>query len=550
MTDADHLQILRPLGADRTAFVGRDTSGRGGGRLVVVDRVTRSWPASGERAALLRRAHALAAVELPRVVAVRDVIERGDDVLVVSDYVDGEWLSDVLALKKSPPPLELLLRVLLDVLQGLTALHDLGDGRDPPLGVVHGGVSPSSILVGDDGLARVAHACRLAHVLADERYVAPEIRRGEVAIDPRTDVYAVGVMLSDALVDAPAEKKWAEPLGEVAWRGCRVELADRWPTARAMAAEVRRRVGGKIASAEDVGSFVRAHFGPHMRARRAALDVIDEMPPSTPHPPPSSGEVVSLSDVELLPSSTPALPPLPPANPPPRRPGVHSVPAQPAAAPLPVPSAPPVRAPASVLEPLAATTGAAAIAPPAPPVPAKPAGPPPVVALEDAYRRKMPTVPVIDRPPRASVGWSVLVALGVVAAFTSGLVLGRRTAPAADPPPQAACAPLPSPAAEATTAPAAAAMSMPSAAPSAVETPASEPTTLAVPTPLVASGRVVTSTPPAPRPAPAPAPAPAPRHAASAGRAHVPRPAPRPEATTPAAPSPRPASTGYVPSEL
>ena len=106
MGDAERYQILRPLGSDGATFAGRDTAPSAGGRLVVLERVTGAAPKPDERAAAVRRVRALMALSNPRIVHVRDVVERETEVLAVADFADGEWLSAVCAQppRASEPP--------------------------------------------------------------------------------------------------------------------------------------------------------------------------------------------------------------------------------------------------------------------------------------------------------------------------------------------------------------------------------------------------------------------------------------------------------------
>jgi eukaryotic-like serine/threonine-protein kinase len=288
------LQIIQPLGGDRGVLVAADVS-TGSRRLVLIERVTRTSPVPAARTELLRRGRALKALEHPKVVRVRDVFERDGDVLVLSDFVDGEWLASLMMMQPRPP-LEVMLRLVVDVLEGLGALHDLRDENDQPIGFVHGGIAPDTVLVADDGVAEIARACRLPRPGSNERYVPPELWRGGTPAEPRADIYAAGAILRDILADAPADAKWAEPLTEIAWRACAVEPEDRWPSAAAMATTVRRIAGSRMATASVVADFVRRHFGARIRARRAALESADESAP------PSSGEPISLgpSDMEVV----------------------------------------------------------------------------------------------------------------------------------------------------------------------------------------------------------------------------------------------------------
>src|SRR3984957_17754089 len=311
MGDPERFEIVRPLGADAAGFVARATSIKPP-RLVVLERATRGAP-SAERARIVQRCKALVALEHPKVVPIREVVEREGEVLVVCDYVDGEWLSALMAVDPRPP-VEVLLRIMLDVLEGLAALHDLRDDRGQPLKLVHGALSPESVLVADDGVAEIARPFSVAPQKPD-RFVAPELRRGEAPNDVRADVYSAGAILREILGGAAAEAKWAEQLTDIAWRACSVDPENRWPSAASMATTLRRIAGSKLASSDDLAKYLRRYFGNRMNARRTALEMLDESPISSG--PISSGEPISVRASEMVVIDPPSAPTLIESRPPP-----------------------------------------------------------------------------------------------------------------------------------------------------------------------------------------------------------------------------------------
>ncbi len=72
------------------------------------------------------------------------------------EYVDGEKLAALWGTDRIP--LEIALRVIVDVLSGVATLHNLRDARQQPLKLAHGELSPSTIVFGLDGVARLLHA--------------------------------------------------------------------------------------------------------------------------------------------------------------------------------------------------------------------------------------------------------------------------------------------------------------------------------------------------------------------------------------------------------
>ncbi len=149
-----------------------------------------------------REAAALAALSHPSIVA---VIDRGliDGMYyLVMEYVCGRTLryyikNELLSVERS-------VAVAIQVCQALEAAHAEG--------IVHRDIKPGNILVQDDGSVKVAdfgivHMIeRQDHTeqerrsrLGTAKYMAPEQRGTGEVIDPRADVYALGVTLHEML---------------------------------------------------------------------------------------------------------------------------------------------------------------------------------------------------------------------------------------------------------------------------------------------------------------------------------------------------------------
>jgi serine/threonine protein kinase len=148
-------------------------------------------------AALIREARCLAKNWHPNIARVRHVDILREDLTVATELVDGATLADLLtaaaqraagggsagAAKVAPGdpvlPLPVLVRILVDVVTGLSGLHGLRDDKGAPLGAIHGALSPANILVGKDGVARLLNALRprplrLAAGTEAVGYAAPE----------------------------------------------------------------------------------------------------------------------------------------------------------------------------------------------------------------------------------------------------------------------------------------------------------------------------------------------------------------------------------------
>jgi serine/threonine-protein kinase len=161
---------------------------------------------------LAQEARLNSAISHPNVVSIFDVLEQDGELMLVMDYVNGETLAQLLRQARkqgTQVPVSVVRRMLNDVLHGLHAAHTATSVEGVPLGVVHRDVSPQNIIVGIDGIARVldfgvakaawgASYTTPGQVKGKLAYMAPEQVR-EQPIDARTDVFAAGAVLWEAL---------------------------------------------------------------------------------------------------------------------------------------------------------------------------------------------------------------------------------------------------------------------------------------------------------------------------------------------------------------
>lgn len=339
-------RVLRELGSREVptflAVASATTSG-GRGRLVVLERLERGHDVSDNAAnGYVRVARSVALLEHPNVVRVHDVSVTPEEVRVAHDLVDGERLSELWRTDAPPetvPPLPVALRVLVDVLTGLSALHNLRDAqKQQALKIAHGELTADNVLVGLDGVGRILMAGRIRRPgdLPAEgfRTLAPEVLAGE-PYDPRADVYSVGALLWEALSGTPvfdgllpeqilahlragaterafvpADAPWAAPLADVAARAMSGPPEKRFPTAAAMAAEMRKVIGAKLTTPLRVSSFMKTAAADKIAGRRARAETAASEGgiaiARTPHAPPVASPILSAGAPQF---SAPAKPP-------------------------------------------------------------------------------------------------------------------------------------------------------------------------------------------------------------------------------------------------
>ncbi len=160
----------------------------------------------------LDEARLAASIHDPHVVPILEVGTSKSGYYLVMDYVEGCTLERLFVRARAvgtPVPQAVALRVVLDVLAGLHAAHELADAEGKRLNLVHRDCTPQNILLGADGSSRITDfgiasaAARLSSTQAKVvkgtlAYLSPEQARAE-PIDARCDLFAVGVVLWELL---------------------------------------------------------------------------------------------------------------------------------------------------------------------------------------------------------------------------------------------------------------------------------------------------------------------------------------------------------------
>jgi hypothetical protein len=154
-----------------------------------------------------REARAAAGLSHPNVVRIYDTGREDGIVWLVMELVEGPSLRDVL-LRREPLDPVVVGALGEQIARALAAAHAQG--------LVHRDIKPANILIASDGTVKVtdfgiakalagtdATLTNPGTVMGTAAYVAPEQLEG-VDIDARADVYALGVVLYEALVGRPA----------------------------------------------------------------------------------------------------------------------------------------------------------------------------------------------------------------------------------------------------------------------------------------------------------------------------------------------------------
>jgi serine/threonine protein kinase len=295
-------------GGMATVHFGRLTGLAGFARSVAIKRLHAHFAKDPEFVKMfLDEARLAARITHPNVVATLDVVQAGEELFLVMDYVRGLALSQLLRAARRAgermPPL-VATGIVAGALHGLHAAHEAKNEMGQRLDIVHRDVSPQNVLVGTDGVARVLDfgVAKAAGRMQETRdgqlkgklsYMAPEQIRG-AAVTRRTDVYAASVVLWETLtgerlfkgdneanvlakvlagaVPTPSSVSsgLASALDRVVLRGLALEAGNRYATAREMAQELDAAFG--VASSAEIGDWVERVAAQELedRARRIA----------------------------------------------------------------------------------------------------------------------------------------------------------------------------------------------------------------------------------------------------------------------------------------
>ncbi|MCD6577924.1 serine/threonine protein kinase [bacterium] len=159
----------------------------------------------------LQEARLSAKLDHPNIIKIFDLVGEDNSFLMVMEHIKGKNLRSVLRkiAKARLSMYPIALKIISEVLKGLSFAHNLADINGKKLNIIHRDISPQNVMLSyegevkimDFGIAKAADSfeeTRTGVLKGKVSYMSPEQAMGR-KIDIRSDLYSVGIMLYEFL---------------------------------------------------------------------------------------------------------------------------------------------------------------------------------------------------------------------------------------------------------------------------------------------------------------------------------------------------------------
>ncbi|MBK6848686.1 MAG: protein kinase [Proteobacteria bacterium] len=273
-------------------FRGKTFDSEGREHLVAIKRLFRSLAEDDAfLQMLIDEARIASVLNHPNIARVYEFARCDDEYFLAMEYVDGKDLRALIDLGRTRGillPIEHLVLIISDALDGLHFAHEQVDADGRPLDIVHRDVSPSNVLVSyagavklcDFGIAKATLSqvqTRAGVIKGKIRYMSPEQTRG-LPLDRRSDVFSMGAVFYELLTQRPAFEAESDMGLIVRVREARYEKPTRYnpdlprPVLRILQRALARSPEARYATAADFADDLRGYLSrAHPRYERQQL---------------------------------------------------------------------------------------------------------------------------------------------------------------------------------------------------------------------------------------------------------------------------------------
>jgi serine/threonine-protein kinase len=194
-------------------FLGREPTPAGAARHVVIKRIL-PHVADEEKFVRMFLDEARLAIQLnhPNICHIYEFGELDGSYFIAMEWVDGVPLGKLIRRSRAEGgvPIELAVRIAAQVAEALHYAHRARDALGRPMNIVHRDVTPHNVMVAYDGQVKLldfgiakatTHSTKTEAGMVKGKfsYMSPEQCLGR-AVDSRSDVFALGICLWEALV--------------------------------------------------------------------------------------------------------------------------------------------------------------------------------------------------------------------------------------------------------------------------------------------------------------------------------------------------------------
>ena len=310
---------LLGVGGMAEVFKATDASAAGDRRTVVVKRILPTHSHNREFVRLfMAEAKILSLCHHPNIVQAYDFGESGGVPFLVLEYVDGPSVAGALNTLRSlgrKMPMEVAAHFAHEVCRALEYVHTLKGEDGEPLTIVHRDVTPSNIILANDGGIKLLDfgiaKYRASELQASESvirgkvpYLAPEALEAK-AIDKRIDIFSLGVVLHEMLtltrlfesdsrlsasskiltlpVAPPSKTRASVPrdLDAIVMKALERDPANRYQTAQEMANDLQWFVSDSGLKKDRIRAFVHGLnnlTSPRVSPSEVTVTIVDEVP--------------------------------------------------------------------------------------------------------------------------------------------------------------------------------------------------------------------------------------------------------------------------------